>query len=107
MPRDTPTTAPSATDELPARRFVGARQRGDGPTGRSAWKAKRFRHPQGGSVRQYRYDEIGNRKTSGSTGLANTADDEYTPNALNQYTTRENNTVKVLGLASTVHTPLA
>ncbi len=67
---DTPTTAPAATDELPARRF------------------------------EYRYDAIGNRKTAGATGSANTADDEYSTNALNQYFLKENNTLKVLGTAA-------
>ncbi len=62
---DTPTTSPSAADELPARRF------------------------------EYRYDSLGNRKTAGATGT--TADDNYTTNALNQYTAKDNKTVKVLG----------
>ena len=71
---DTPSATPAAADELPARRF------------------------------EYRYDSIGNRVTAGATGQANTGDDEYTANALNQYTARENNTVKVLGTADAAAT---
>ena len=71
---DTPSATPAAADELPARRF------------------------------EYSYDSIGNRVTAGATGQANTGDDEYTANALNQYTARENNTVKVLGTADAAAT---
>lgn len=67
---DTPSATPAPADELPGRRF------------------------------EYRYDSIGNRQTAGAAGAANTADDEYTTNALNQYATKENNTVKVLGTAA-------
>jgi len=48
---------------------------------------------------EYRYDSIGNRSISGQTGSAGTSDDEYTPNALNQYVTRENNLLRVAGTA--------
>jgi RHS repeat-associated protein len=68
---DFPTTAPAAGDELPGRRF------------------------------EYRYDQIGNRRTAGPTGNAASVDEEYTANALNQYTAKENNTVRILGTAST------
>ncbi len=64
---DTATTSPAAADELPGRRF------------------------------EYRYDSIGNRKTSGATGTA--SDDGYATNTLNQYTARDNKSVKVLGTA--------
>ncbi len=67
---DTATTTPSSGDELPGHRF------------------------------EYRYDSIGNRVTAGETGAANTGDDEYTANALNQYTGKENNTVRVIGTAA-------
>lgn len=46
---------------------------------------------------EYRFDSIGNRKTSGSTGTA--SDDSYTSNELNQYTKRDNKTVRALGTA--------
>lgn len=67
---DTPSATPSSSDELPGRRF------------------------------EYRYDSVGNRTTAGETGSANTGDDEFTVNALNQYLTRENNTVRVVGTAA-------
>jgi RHS repeat-associated protein len=69
---DTPTTSPAAADELPARRF------------------------------EYRYDSLGNRKTSGATGT--TSDDSYTVNALNQYTAKDNKKVKLLGTADATST---
>ncbi len=47
---------------------------------------------------EYRYDQFGNRLSVGSAGNA-TQDDAYVPNALNQYVSRENKTVKVLGTA--------
>jgi RHS repeat-associated protein len=65
---DTATTAPSASDELPGQRY------------------------------EYRYDSIGNRKSSGSTGTA--SDDQYFSNSGNQYTDRDNKTVKAIGTAS-------
>jgi len=71
---DTPSTTPSSADELPGRRF------------------------------EYRFDSIGNRKTDGPTGDAANVDDGYTTNALNQYTTKENNTVRVLGTAAATAT---
>jgi len=53
---------------------------------------------------EYRYDSIGNRKSSGPSGSSNgtvdvsgSGDDNYTVNALNQYTGRENNEVAVTG----------
>lgn len=61
------TTLPPSTDELPARRF------------------------------EYRYDNFGNRLTAGPSGAAASGDEEYTPNALNQYGSKENNTVRLLG----------
>lgn len=64
---DTPSATPSSTDELPGRRF------------------------------EYRFDNIGNRLTAGATGSAGSADDEYTSNALNQYTAKENNFVRFFG----------
>lgn len=66
---DTPSTTPSSGDELPGRRF------------------------------EYRYDSIGNRLNSGPTGNPASVDDQYTTNALNQYTAKENNTVRVAGTA--------
>lgn len=65
-----PDTAPADTDELPGRRF------------------------------EYRYDNLGNRKTAGETGHAEGGDDVYQTNELNQYTSKENNTVRVLGTAA-------
>ncbi|MEJ1974200.1 MAG: RHS repeat-associated core domain-containing protein [Lacunisphaera sp.] len=67
---DTPSPTPSSGDELPGRRF------------------------------EYRFDSLGNRTTAGETGSPGAADDEYTANALNQYTSKENNTVRVLGTAA-------
>ncbi|MEJ1974198.1 MAG: RHS repeat-associated core domain-containing protein [Lacunisphaera sp.] len=67
---DTPSPTPSSGDELPGRRF------------------------------EYRFDSLGNRATAGETGSPGAADDEYTANALNQYTQKENNTVRVLGTAA-------
>ena len=49
---------------------------------------------------EYRYDSLGNRKNSGPTGDPNNVDDHYTVNALNQYATKENNTVRVTGTAA-------
>ncbi len=70
-----------------------ARYRGDTPTtspvAADELPAMRF---------EYRYDSIGNRTTSGATGT--TGDDNYTTNALNQYTAKDNKTVKVLGTAA-------
>lgn len=65
-----PSSPPSSNDELPGRRF------------------------------SYQFDNIGNRLTAGPSGSSNSSDDEYTANALNQYTAKENNTVRVLGTAA-------
>lgn len=45
---------------------------------------------------EFSYDDIGNRLSSNRTGVAGLQDD-YVPNKLNQYTTRENNTLAVSG----------
>ena len=45
---------------------------------------------------EFTYDNLGNRITSNRTGVAALADD-YTTNSLNQYVTRENNTLAVAG----------
>jgi RHS repeat-associated protein len=47
---------------------------------------------------EYRYDQAGNRTTVGQTGTD--SDDQYATNSLNQYTTKENNDVHVLGTAA-------
>jgi len=47
---------------------------------------------------QYDYDAIGNRKSSNTSGAASLRD-EYEVNERNQYTTRENNTLSVGGIA--------
>ncbi len=67
---DTPSLTPAGTDELPGHRF------------------------------EYRFDSIGNRKNDGPTGDPSNSDDQYTTNALNQYTTKENNAVRFLGSAA-------
>ncbi|MBP6865167.1 MAG: RHS repeat-associated core domain-containing protein [Candidatus Didemnitutus sp.] len=54
-----------------------------------------------GRREEFRYDAIGNRLTSGQTGAASTGDETYTPNNLNQYTQKENKTVRVTGTAAT------
>lgn len=56
--------------------------------------------PLSGRRHEFGYDAIGNRKTSNTSGLAAIAD-EYSANALNQYTARENNTLPVGGIADT------
>lgn len=66
---NTPTPTPLATDELPGRRF------------------------------EYRFDSAGNRSTSGDSGEAALGDDEYTTNGANQYSGRENNSVRFSGTA--------
>lgn len=48
----------------------------------------------------YSYDNAGNRLSSNRTSTSALAD-EYTTNALNQYETRENNTLSVSGTANT------
>lgn len=63
-------TAPTGSDELPGRRH------------------------------EYRYDESGNRVSAGQTGSVSSGDDQFVPNALNQYASRENNSVHILGTAS-------
>ncbi len=65
-----PENNPPSADELPGRRF------------------------------EYRYDNLGNRLTAGPSGAVNSADDEYAPNALNQYETKENNALRLLGTAT-------
>ena len=60
------TSAPSASAEIPGRRY------------------------------EYRYDDIGNRTTAGETGTS-LVDDAYAANSLNQYTTKQNNVVRVTG----------
>lgn len=67
---DTASITPNAAAALPGRRF------------------------------EYRYDSIGNRKSSGSTGVIGSPDDSYTTNSLNQYDSRQNNVVSVLGIAT-------
>lgn len=64
------TDAPSAADELPGRRF------------------------------EYRYDGAGNRASAGFSGDAATGDDSYVANDLNQYDSRTNKFVRVLGSAA-------
>ena len=64
-----PSGSPSSADELPNRRF------------------------------EYRYDQFGNRLSAGATGNPAQGDDAYVPNARNQYESKENKTVKVLGTA--------
>lgn len=75
MSRGAPPTsgAPPSADELPGRRF------------------------------EYRFDSMGNRLTAGSTGTVAGGDEEYTlkTGGVNQYDTKENNTVRVLGTAVT------
>lgn len=55
--------------------------------------------PMAGRRHEYTYDSIGNRKTSNTSGVSGLADD-YTANSLNQYTSRENNTLSVGGVAA-------
>lgn len=57
-----------------------------------------------GRTFKFGYDNVGNRKRSGSTGasdgsvgLSGSGDDDYTTNELNQYVERENNKVAVSG----------
>ena len=72
----TGTATPASTDQLPGRRF------------------------------EYRYDQAGNRLVSGAvspedeSARAAIVDDHYAPNALNQYDTKENNTLRILGNAA-------
>lgn len=65
-----PGALPLAANELPGRRF------------------------------EYRYDSAGNRRNAGPTGDPNNIDDQYFTNALNQYTGKENNSVRVTGTAA-------
>ena len=51
-----------------------------------------------GRRHEYGYDTAGNRQWSNRTGVTALRDD-YTTNALNQYVTRENNTVPISGTA--------
>lgn len=50
---------------------------------------------------EFRYDSAGNRKNAGPTGDPNNIDDQYFTNALNQYTAKENNSVRVTGTVAT------
>jgi len=52
-----------------------------------------------GRVHEYGFDPIGNRLWSNRTGSSSLRD-EYTTNAANQYTAKENNTLPVSGTAS-------
>ncbi|MBM3855447.1 MAG: hypothetical protein FJ399_20215, partial [Verrucomicrobia bacterium] len=52
--------------------------------------------PLSGRRHEYAYDGIGNRRSSNSSGVADLRDD-YSTNELNQYTSRENNTLAVGG----------
>jgi RHS repeat-associated protein len=52
--------------------------------------------PLSGRRFEFAYDNIGNRQWSNQTGVTGLRDD-YTTNALNQYVTRENNTVPMSG----------
>jgi RHS repeat-associated protein len=54
----------------------------------------------------YEYDRAGNRRSSTRTGVAG-LHDEYETNALNQYVTRENNTIPASGIAATDSSPTA
>ncbi len=56
--------------------------------------------PLPGRRYEYAYDTIGNRQWSNSTGVS-TLRDDYSVNALNQYISRENNTVSISGTAAT------
>jgi RHS repeat-associated protein len=52
----------------------------------------------------YSYDSMGNRLSAGESGTTNEkggTDDSYTPNNLNQYTQRDNYTVRVVGTTAT------
>lgn len=65
---------------------------GDNPTDQS--------RPLHGRREEFTYDSIGNRQSSNRSGVGELAD-QYTTNALNQYVTRENNTVALSGTADT------
>lgn len=54
--------------------------------------------PLPGRRYEYGYDNIGNRQWANRTGVTGLRDD-YTANSLNQYVTRENNTVSISGTA--------
>ncbi len=54
--------------------------------------------PLPGRRYEYGYDHIGNRQWANRTGVISLRDD-YTANSLNQYVTRENNTVSISGTA--------
>ncbi len=56
--------------------------------------------PLPGRRYEYAYDTLGNRQWSNSTGVS-TLQDDYSVNALNQYLSRENNTVSISGTAAT------
>jgi RHS repeat-associated protein len=71
--------------------YRGAPPESDAPAPGNELPGRRF---------EYRHDPMGNRLTSGATGSAAGGDDVYVPNARNQYESRENNTVKVLGTAA-------
>jgi RHS repeat-associated protein len=55
--------------------------------------------PLPGRRHQYGYDNAGNRQWANHTGVPDLRED-YTTNALNQYTTKENNTLPVSGTAA-------
>jgi hypothetical protein len=57
-----------------------------------------------GRRHEYVYDNIGNRRSSNRTGVSDLWDD-YETNALNQYATRENNTIPVSGNAAPESNP--
>ena len=54
--------------------------------------------PMKARMHEFDYDSIGNRKTSNTSGIAGLAD-HYTPNSLNQYSSRENNRLSLGGVA--------
>ena len=52
---------------------------------------------------EYRYDSVGNRLSSGKTGVAKKdggSDDGYLPNVLNQYDSRDNLNLRIFGTSS-------
>jgi hypothetical protein len=54
-------------------------------------------NPMPGRQMRFTYDAQGNRLSAGNTNDSNTAE-TYTVNALNQITSKENNTIHVSGL---------
>ena len=49
---------------------------------------------------EYRYDNAGNRASAGETGSVSNGDNQYVADPANEYTTVENNTVRLLGFAN-------